>query len=80
MTWFRWLFCWMCCINITRRSSVAGPAAGAGRGDAGMSTAEYAVGTVAAVAFAGVLYAVISSEATRNLIASVVERALSVPM
>ncbi len=47
--------------------------------DAGMSTAEYAVGTVAAVAFAGVLYAVISSPATRDIIASVVERALSVP-
>ena len=45
-----------------------------------MSTAEYAVGTLAAVAFAGVLYAVISSSATRDLISSVVERALSVPM
>jgi uncharacterized protein DUF4244 len=50
------------------------------RRDDGMSTAEYAVGTVAAVAFAGVLYAVISSDATRGLIASVVERALSVPL
>jgi hypothetical protein len=49
-------------------------------GDAGMSTAEYAVGTVAAVAFAGVLYAVVSSSATRELISSVVERALSVPI
>ncbi|OHV22317.1 hypothetical protein BBK14_25565 [Parafrankia soli] len=46
--------------------------------DAGMSTAEYAVGTLAAVAFAGVLYAVISSSATRSLISSVVQRALTV--
>lgn len=46
--------------------------------DAGMSTAEYAVGTLAAVAFAGVLYAVVSSSATKSLIASVVQRALSV--
>jgi hypothetical protein len=47
--------------------------------DAGMSTAEYAVGTVAAVAFAGVLYAVISSPATRDVISSVVQRALAIP-
>jgi hypothetical protein len=44
-----------------------------------MSTAEYAVGTVAAVAFAGVLYAVISSPATRDVISSVVQRALAIP-
>lgn len=45
--------------------------------DRGMSTAEYAVGTLAAVAFAGVLYAVVSSSATRSLITSVVQRALT---
>jgi hypothetical protein len=44
-----------------------------------MSTAEYAVGTVAAVAFAGVLYAVVSSSATHDLIMSVVRRALTLP-
>ncbi|MCK9895157.1 DUF4244 domain-containing protein [Frankia sp. AgB32] len=48
------------------------------RPDHGMSTAEYAVGTLAAVAFAGVLYAVVSSAATHSLISSVVQRALSV--
>ncbi len=32
------------------------------RGDAGMNTVEYAVGTLAAVAFAGVLYKVVTSE------------------
>jgi len=47
--------------------------------DAGMSTAEYAVGTVAAVAFAGVLYAVVSSSATQEMITSVVRRALTLP-
>ncbi|WP_242423978.1 DUF4244 domain-containing protein [Frankia sp. EI5c] len=51
---------------------------GRGGADAGMSTAEYAVGTLAAVAFAGVLYAVVSSSATRSLISSVVQRALTV--
>ncbi|MBX6390408.1 MAG: DUF4244 domain-containing protein [Frankia sp.] len=44
-----------------------------------MSTAEYAVGTVAAVAFAGGLYAVISSSATREMIESVVRQALTLP-
>ncbi|MBL7496250.1 DUF4244 domain-containing protein [Frankia sp. CNm7] len=51
---------------------------GGGR-DAGMSTAEYAVGTVAAVAFAGVLYAAVSSSATQDMIMSIVRRALSAP-
>ncbi len=48
------------------------------RGDAGMSTAEYAVGTVAAVGFATVLYGVIHSSATRSLLTGLVNRALSV--
>ena len=49
-----------------------------GQSDAGMSTAEYAIGTLAAVAFAGVLYAVVSSSATRSMISSVVQRALTI--
>ncbi|WP_235433354.1 DUF4244 domain-containing protein [Protofrankia coriariae] len=44
-----------------------------------MSTAEYAVGTVAAVGFAAVLYAVINSSATRTMLANLVKQALSVP-
>jgi hypothetical protein len=55
------------------------PARLTARRDGGMSTAEYAVGTVAAVAFAGVLYAVVSSSATRDMITSVVQRALTLP-
>lgn len=46
-------------------------------GDAGMSTAEYAIGTVAACAFAGVLYGVVRSGAVATLLQGVVERALS---
>jgi hypothetical protein len=45
--------------------------------DAGMSTAEYAVGTVAACGFAGVLWAVVNSPAVRQLMQSVLERALN---
>ncbi len=32
------------------------------RGDAGMSTAEYAIGTIAAAAFAAVLYTVVTED------------------
>lgn len=46
--------------------------------DAGMSTAEYAVGTVAAVAFAVVLYKVVSSSAVMSALSSVIRGALSV--
>jgi hypothetical protein len=45
--------------------------------DAGMSTAEYAIGTVAACGFAGVLWAVVHSGTVANLLQGVVERALS---
>ena len=46
------------------------------RGDAGMNTAEYAVGTLAAVAFAGLLYKVVTSDTVRGQLAAVIERAL----
>ena len=45
--------------------------------DAGMSTAEYAVGTVAACGFAAVLWGVVHSSAVSSLLQSVVERALT---
>lgn len=46
------------------------------RPEAGMTTAEYAVGTLAAVAFAVVLLAVVRSDAVRNGIAEIIGRAL----
>lgn len=46
------------------------------RADSGMSTAEYAVGTVAAVAFAVVLYKVVRSDAVSSALSSLVESAL----
>jgi hypothetical protein len=46
------------------------------RGDAGMNTAEYAVGTLAAVAFAGLLLKVVTSDAVRQALSAIVERAL----
>lgn len=48
-------------------------------GDAGMTTSEYAVGTIAAVAFAAILYKVVTSDAVSGALQAVVERALDVP-
>jgi uncharacterized protein DUF4244 len=45
-------------------------------GDDGMTTAEYAVGTVAACGFAGVLWAVVHSSTVAHLLSGVVARAL----
>lgn len=47
------------------------------RGESGMSTAEYAVGTLAAVAFAGVLLKVLTSGPVQSALSSLIERALS---
>ena len=46
--------------------------------DAGMTTAEYAVGTLAACAFAAVLYKVITSESVSSALTALLERALNV--
>jgi hypothetical protein len=44
--------------------------------DAGMSTAEYAIGTLAAVAFAGVLLKVVTSGPVQSALGAVIGRAL----
>ena len=44
--------------------------------DAGMSTAEYAVGTLAAVAFAGILLKVLTSTGVVSALTGIIERAL----
>src|SRR5690606_29863748 len=44
--------------------------------DAGMNTAEYAVGTLAAVAFAGILLRVVTSDPVQAALQSVIDRAL----
>lgn len=45
----------------------------------GMATAEYAVGTVAACGFAGLLYKILTSSRVQTLITGIVERALRLP-
>lgn len=50
-----------------------------GAADAGMSTAEYAVGTIAACGFAAVLYKIVTSGPVRTALTGVIEKALHVP-
>jgi hypothetical protein len=45
--------------------------------EAGMSTAEYAVGTVAACAFAAVLYQVVTGDSIVSALDALVDRALT---
>ncbi len=54
---------------------------GAGRrrlGDEGMTTAEYAVGTVAACGFGGILYKLLTSDSVVRMLKDIIERALTV--
>lgn len=46
--------------------------------EAGMSTAEYAVGTLAAVTFATVLIAVVKSDAVKGALSGIIQTALSI--
>nr|WP_207934784.1 DUF4244 domain-containing protein [Actinomadura sp. KC06] len=45
-------------------------------GDRGMSTAEYAVGTIAAAAFAAVLFKIVTSSQVKSLLLQIIEKAL----
>jgi hypothetical protein len=45
--------------------------------DDGMSTVEYAIGTVAAAAFGALLYTVVTGESVLTALTGLVERALS---
>jgi Protein of unknown function (DUF4244) len=46
--------------------------------DSGMSTVEYAIGTLAAAAFAAVLYAVVTGDSIVTALTGLVQRALQV--
>ncbi|MGX7825743.1 DUF4244 domain-containing protein [Actinokineospora sp. 24-640] len=47
------------------------------RRDAGMTTAEYAIGTVAAAAFAAVLYLIVTSDTVSSGLTSLITDALT---
>lgn len=48
------------------------------RRENGMTTAEYAVGTVAACGFGGILYKVLTSDGVMGLLGDVIEKAFGV--
>ena len=50
---------------------------GGAAADAGMTTAEYAVGTLAAVGFAGLLFKVVTSSKVQAALTGVIEKALN---
>jgi len=60
------------------RTSVSRSLSRLAREDAGMTTAEYAVGTVAVTGLAGILIKILTSDEARNLIWSLISRALSI--
>ncbi|BDT84588.1 hypothetical protein FMUAM8_03520 [Nocardia cyriacigeorgica] len=45
--------------------------------DQGMSTAEYAIGTIAAAAFGAVLYAVVTGDSIVDALTKIIDRALN---
>ncbi|WP_026343855.1 DUF4244 domain-containing protein [Nocardia sp. BMG111209] len=45
--------------------------------DAGMSTVEYAIGTIAAAAFGAVLYTVVTGDNIVNALTKIIDRALN---
>ncbi|WP_425004218.1 DUF4244 domain-containing protein [Mycolicibacterium sp. S3B2] len=45
--------------------------------DEGMSTVEYAIGTVAAAAFGAILYTVITGDSVVNALTNIISRALN---
>lgn len=66
--------------SLARRAAAAAHSRSAAvrtSGDAGMTTAEYAVGTVAAASLGGVLIACVRQPAVTELIADVIKGAIS---
>ncbi|KHL05415.1 hypothetical protein LK10_01410 [Sinomonas humi] len=64
-----------------RGASRAGtPPKGTPRGsEEGMATAEYAIATLAAVAFAGLLVVIMRSEEVRGFLLNIIRAALAIP-
>ncbi len=48
------------------------------RGDEGMTTAEYAVGTVSACSFAGILYKILTSGFGEKLLQGLLDKVLNI--
>ncbi|MFJ9370962.1 DUF4244 domain-containing protein [Nocardia sp. NPDC101769] len=48
--------------------------------DHGMSTAEYAIGTIAAAAFGAVLYTVVTGDSIVSALTKIIDKALKTPV
>nr|WP_300337368.1 DUF4244 domain-containing protein [Actinomyces sp.] len=64
--------------SLPTASCEAGAAESDPGNEAGMATAEYAIGTLAAAAFAGLLLAIMRSGSLRGVLQGLIESALSV--
>ncbi|MDQ0689612.1 DUF4244 domain-containing protein [Arthrobacter sp. W4I7] len=65
-----------------RRTGIRGRRTGIGRlsgSEAGMATAEYAIATLAAVGFAGLLVFILRSEEVRGFLLNLIRTALALP-
>lgn len=47
-------------------------------GEAGMATAEYAIATLAAAGFAGLLYVILKSDQVRGFLVNIINQALTI--
>ena len=65
------------CTRLDRTARETPDGSAAGPAEAGMTTAEYAVGTMAAVAFAVVLLGVVRSDAVTSALSGIITTALS---
>lgn len=63
---------------VSRAASLRARLAGGAASDAGMATAEYAIATVAAAGFAGLLLLILRSDEVRGLLLGIVRGALQV--
>lgn len=59
------------------RAAMARRFSGSAGSEAGMSTVEYAVGTIAAAAFGAVLYTVVSGDSIPDALGGIIEQALN---
>jgi len=68
----------MPCPSTPPRRAVPPPSTPGRRSDLGMATAEYAIATLAACGFAGLLIVLMRSDEVRDLLLGVIRRALTV--
>lgn len=64
-------------LTIRARTAIARRLSGSAGPEAGMSTVEYAVGTIAAAAFGAVLYTVVSGDSIPDALGGIIEQALN---